>query len=137
MKERIQTQNTCASLDVARDPRAALRWWGLPILVILIASVGGDNGVWPITVSGLLWSGSIFWLGFSCLRNALRCGRFHCSLLSIGYPLLGLVALGLTFGVVPLRWNPFWFYIFVPLTLLAFIPEFFGLKYVGPRANSL
>jgi hypothetical protein len=133
--ERIDEQNACAELDAGRDPAAALRWWGPPILVIFLATAAEQVPGWPIAASGLLWSGSIIWLGVSCLRNALRCGRFHCMALGVGYPLLGLVALGITFGLVPLPWNPFWFLIFVPLTLAAFLPEFFGLRYIGPKAS--
>ncbi len=125
---------TCQELDWGRDPRAALRAWGLPILLILIGSVVADLLGWPLQVAGLIWSGSIFWLGVSCLRNAQRCGRFHCTVLSLIYPLLGLVALGLTFGLVRTDWNPFWAF-FLLLTLLAFVPEIFGLTYIGPQAN--
>ncbi len=134
MSQRIDTQNTCAERDWGRDPRAAVRIWGPPILLIVIGSVVANIPGWPLEAAGLIWSGSIFWLALSCLRNALRCGRFHCTVLDIVYPLLGLVALGITFGLVRIQWNPFWAF-FILITLLAFIPEFFGLTYIGPRAN--
>ncbi len=134
MEQTTDIQKTCQELDWGRDPRAAMRAWGPPILLILIGTVGTDLLGWPLQVAGLIWSGSIFWLGVSCLRNARRCGRFHCMVLSLVYPLLGLVALGLTFGLFQNYWNPFWAF-FLLLTLLAFIPEIFGLTYIGSRAN--
>jgi hypothetical protein len=136
MREKTSAQAACASLDAARTPGTALRWWGLPILVIIGATVGDWLAPWLLTVWGLTWSFSIFWLSVSCLRNAKRCGRFHCAVLGIGYPLLGLLALGMSLGLVRLAWNSFWFLIFAPLTLAAFLPELFGVKYIGRKARS-
>ncbi len=48
---------------------------------------------------------------------------------------LGLVALALTFALLQVPWNYFWT-IFLLITILAFIPEFFGLQYIGPVANN-
>ncbi len=135
MSQRVYVQNTCEERDWGRDPRTALRLWGPPILLIVLGSVVSDIPEWPLEAAGLIWSGSILWLGISCLRNARRCGRFHCTVLSLVYPLLGLVALGLTFGWVRVRWNPFWTF-FILITLLAFLPEFFGLTYIGPLSNN-
>ncbi|MCL5951780.1 MAG: hypothetical protein M1132_08675 [Chloroflexi bacterium] len=56
-------------------------------------------------------------------------------MLGLVYPALALVALGITFGWVPLQWNPFWAFIFSPPTIIAFIPEFFGVKYIVSRAT--
>ncbi len=135
MSRKDQTLSTCEQLDLGRGRSSFLRLWGPPLLLIAIGSIGTLTPVWPLAVSGFLWSGAIFWLGVSCARNALRCGRFHCVVLGIAYPFLGLLALGITFGLVPIGWNPFWAFIFLPITLLAFIPEFFGLKYIGSRAG--
>ncbi len=134
MSQKIDTQ-VCQERDWGRDPRAALRAWGPPILLIAIGAAITDILGWPIEAAGLLWSLSIFWLGLSCFRNARRCGRFHCAVLSLVYPLLGLVALALTFGLVQVPWNFFWT-VFSLITILAFIPEFFGLQYIGPVANN-
>lgn len=128
-----RTQKMCEELDLGRDPKWFWRVWGPPILLIGIGTVVANIPGWPLAVAGLIWSGSIFWLGVSCLRNALRCGRFHCSVLGFVYPLLALLALGNTFGWVPLQWNPFWALIFLPVTIVAFVPEFFGLKYIGAK----
>ncbi len=130
----VHTTNTCEQEDWGQHPRSFLRLWGPPLLLIVIGTLAQQIPAWPLALSGLIWTGSIFWLSVSCARNALRCGRFHCMVLSIGYPLLGLVALGITFGWVPIRWNPFWAF-FVAITLIAFVPEFFGLKYIGPKAG--
>ncbi|MCL4489234.1 MAG: hypothetical protein M1570_14040 [Chloroflexi bacterium] len=135
MYQKNRTVSTCEQLDLGRDPRSFLRLWGPPLLLIVIGTLAQQIPGWPLAASGLLWSGSIFWLGASCALNALRCGRFHCMVLGIAYPLLGLLALGITFGRVPIHWNPFWAFIFLPITLIAFIPEFFGLKYIGSKAG--
>ncbi len=135
MYEKNRTASICEEVDWGRHPRSFLRLWGPPLLLIVIGTLAQQVPGWPIAASGLIWSGSIFWLGVSCARNGLRCGRFHCAVLGIAYPLLGLLALGITFGWVPLHWNPFWAFLFLPVTLVAFIPEFFGLTYLGSRAG--
>lgn len=135
MNQIHRTANTCEELDLGRDPRSIVRVWGPPLLLIAIGTIFANTPGGSLTAAGLIWSGAIFWLGVSCLRNALRCGRFHCSVLGLIYPVLALVAIGITFGWVPLRWNPFWALIFLPSTIVAFIPEFFGLKYLGAKAG--
>jgi hypothetical protein len=135
MHQEIHAPNACEQVDWGRHPRSFLRLWGPPLLLMVIGSIMTLMPAWPLTLSGLIWTGSIFWLGVSCARNALRCGRIHCMVLGIAYPLLGLLALGISFGWVPIRWNPFWAFIFMPITLIAFLPEFFGLKYIGPKAG--
>ncbi len=134
MSQRSDTE-TCEERDWGRDPRAALRAWGPPILLIVMASFAEYIPAWPQVASDLIWSGCIFWIALSCLLNARQCGRFHCSVLALVYPLLGLVALGMTFGWVQFPWNPFWV-LFSLITILAFIPEFFGVQYIGARANN-
>jgi hypothetical protein len=52
-------------------------------------------------------------------------------------PVLGASRLGITFGLVPTNWNLFWFPIFVPLMLAAFLPELFGIKHVRLRSHLL
>ncbi len=132
MSQKIDTQ-VCEERDWGRDPRAALRAWGPGILLIVIGIVIVDILGWPLEAAGLLWTAGIFWLGLSCFGNARQCGRFHCAVLSLVYPLLGLVALALTFGLVGVPWNSLWTVLSL-VTILAFIPEFFGLQYIGPVA---
>ncbi len=135
MNQIDRTQNTCEALDLGRDPQSIVRVWGPPLLLIVIGTVVANAPGGFLAAAGIIWSGSIFWLGVSCLRNALRCGRFHCSVLGLVYPVLGLVALGITFGWISIQWDPFWAFIFLPATIIAFIPEFFGLKYIGSEAG--
>lgn len=104
--------------------------FSLPVLLILIGSAVNMLTEAPAVVVGLIWTAGVAWTGAACLRNALRCGRFHCTVLGIGYPLLALVVLGITVGVVRLQWASFWDYCFFPVTVSAFLPEVFGLKYL-------
>lgn len=117
-------------VDLAATWGSSLRIWGPPVLVILAGSTLRNVPGLPAVVSGLLWSTGICWSGVSCLLNALRCGRFHCSVLAVAHPLLALLAAAVTFHLVPLAWNTFWLIAFLPVTVASFIPEFFGVMYV-------
>ena len=104
-------------------------------IFLLDAYINGKS--LPILYGGSLGAVSILLLGASCVRNALRCGRLHCVVLGIAYPILAGLLVGIAIGYVPLSINVFWFLIYFPITVIAFIPEFIGKKYiqVSPHAG--
>lgn len=124
----------CEARDLTNDRKSLLRIWGPPILLIVIGSIGGSIGLWQEAITGVLWTAGIFWFGFQCLRNGLHCGRIHCLLLGIFYPIMGLLILGMTFALVNLNQNIFWI-IFIVGTALSFGPEFLGKKYFGVKSS--
>ncbi len=70
------------------------------------------------------------WIGAACSGNALRCGRVHCSVMGPAFLILAAVGLARAFGWLTLHWNLIGIAA-VGVTLLAFLPEFFGKKYPG------
>lgn len=60
----MKKDKNCASNDLACGCNSFLKYWGPPILLIVISSIGFSSQWWSITVSGVLWSIGIFWIGF-------------------------------------------------------------------------
>ena len=124
-----ETNNTCEELDLANTPTSLLKYWGIPIALILLGSLGDSIDLFPFIYSELLWIVGIVWLGYKCMRNGLRCKRTHCILIGVTYPIFTLVAIGLTLDLILfITWNQFW-NIFMIVTVLTFVPEFIGRKY--------
>jgi len=79
-----------ATRDIARGWRV-LAFWGGPLALILIASVGGQLLPLSFTQVGVLLILGTGWFGIICLVNALRCGRVHCWVDGLLLPALAVV----------------------------------------------
>lgn len=120
------------SEDAASSWRSFWRLWGAPVALILVASIAVRRDWWPAEASAVMWIVGIVWIGTLCLRNARRCGRTHCWLVGVSYPVFALYALGIATGLVETGWNTFW-NVFLAATILTFVPELLGMKYLGSR----
>lgn len=141
MTENKLDKDNCELRDLFRSWSSFWKAWGPGIVVQVIAIfllntyINGKS--LPILYGGSIGAVSILLLGASCVRNALRCVRFHCVVLGIAYPILAGLLVGIAIGYVPVSINVFWFLIYFPITVIAFIPEFIGMKYiqVSPHAG--
>ncbi len=88
------------STDHASQPLPFFVSWGLPVL-ILIASNFFDAVV-PFTVTVVLLSSALFWMGAACVLNARRCRRRHCFYSGPIFLLGSLAALLVGFQIVSL-----------------------------------
>lgn len=70
--------------------------WGIPIGA-WVAAIWFDH-----PAKTLVWFVALTWMGLACLANARRCGRVHCRYTGPFYLVVGLLALGHGYGVVPL-----------------------------------
>jgi hypothetical protein len=68
------------------------------------------------------------WIGVGCVINARHCGRVHCRIDGILFPLLSVVGLLNVIGIVSLSWNVYWL-VFLLILGASFIPELVWKRY--------
>ena len=113
--------------DLARSP--SIIWlWGVPIAIIITGSVLNGVHVLSLTSAGIMWTIATLWIGIGCVINAWHCGRVHCLIDGVLFPLLSLVGLLNVLGIVSLNWNAYWA-IFLVILGLSFVPELVWKKY--------
>jgi len=113
--------SSCSKRDLAAS-RSGLWFWGLPALLLLVGVFWGG-------VRAPLWSVAFLVGGAACVANATRCGRTHCYFTGPLY--LGLSAASALIGVGAISWSWLWVgSAFLIGTLLAYVPEFLGKRYV-------
>ena len=111
----------CAQRDLVAS-RSGLWFWGLPALLLLVGVFWGG-------VRAPLWSVAFLLGGAACVANAARCGRAHCYVAGPLY--LGLSAVSALIGVGVISGSWWWVgAAFLIGTLLAYVPEFLGKRYV-------
>jgi len=116
-----------AQADLARTP--SIIWlWGAPVTMIIVASVLNGIGILSLTGAGVLWTLATAWIGAGCVINARHCGRVHCRIDGVLFPLLSVVGLLNVVGVLRLNWNVYWA-IFVLMLAASFVPEFIWKRY--------
>lgn len=116
-----QPTSSCAQRDLVVS-RSGLWFWGLPALLLLVGVFWGD-------ARAPLWSVAFLVGGAACVANAARCGRAHCYLTGPFY--LGLSAVSALIGVRVISWSWWWVgATFLTGTLLAYVSEFLGKRYV-------
>ena len=114
-------------------PTLAFLWiWCLPATLIVFASVAWHRHVISGAVAGSLLTAGTAWIAAGCYVNARRCKRTHCLIDAILLPLLFLIGLLNIFHVTSLSWNSY-VDALVVIVVVSFIPECFGMKYVGRR----
>jgi hypothetical protein len=113
--------------DLARTP--SIIWlWGAPLAMVITASVLNGIHVLSLTGAGILWTLGTAWIGIGCVINARHCGRVHCRIDGVLFPILSLVGLLNVVGIVGLNWNAYWA-IFLVILVASFVPEVFWKKY--------
>lgn len=126
----------CQGQDFVRST-AALWLWGPPNVLVMVGFIFATsrwNGhMLPPQFAGALLILGSAWFGVACYWNGRRCGRTHCKIDGLLFPLLSLVGLvNLLLGVSSFGWmvytSVFWL-----LLLLSYVPEFFGMTYLTPR----
>ncbi len=112
-----------AQQDLAGSRINLAKYWGTPIAMWVL------GGVWH-AATPVLWPISFLWIGAACSANALRCHRVHCTIMGPAFLVLALVSLLNAVGVVALSWSLLGT-IAAATVLIAYLPEFAGLKYFG------
>lgn len=114
--------------DLAHTP--SILWlWCAPAALAIVASVLSNNHVLSLTVAGALWTAATAWIGVGCIINARHCGRVHCAIDGVMYPLLSVVGVLNVLGIVTVNWNVYWT-VFFAILGASFLAELVWRKYV-------
>jgi len=90
----------CAERDYGRS--IAVVWlWVVPIMGLIAASALVNTNRTSLPVAGGAFVAGTLWIALGCLLNARHCGRLHCRLAAIAYPVLAAVGVAYVAGVVP------------------------------------
>jgi hypothetical protein len=103
--------------------------WCVPACAAIGASLLQARDVLSVPATGALWAAATLWIGLGCAVNARRCGRVHCLIDGVLFPLLAVSGLLNVLGIVTFSWNAYWAAFFVIL-LVSFIPEIVWKKYI-------
>jgi hypothetical protein len=98
------------------------------VAIVITGSVLNGIHILSLTGAGILWTVATAWIGIGCVINARHCGRVHCRIDGVLFPLLSLVGLLNVLGIVSLNWNVYWA-IFLVILGASFVPEVFWKKY--------
>jgi hypothetical protein len=85
--------------------------WGLPAVLVIGAGIAYGESVLSLTGRGII-----------------SCGRVHCRIDGIAFPLLALVGALNVFSIISFDWNLFWIAFFV-IFVGSFVPEWTWKKY--------
>ena len=102
--------------------------WGVPFVLATATSVAFSTSLISLTIAGTLWTFSVGWFGMGCFINARSCGRVHCMIDGIAFPLLAVIGTLNVLSVVAFSWNLFWG-VFMVVLVSSFVPEFVWKKY--------
>lgn len=127
MPDVVADRQIGAQEDLART-RSIIWLWGAPLAMVITASVLNGIGILSLTGAGVLWTLATAWIGIGCDINARHCGRVHCRIDGVLFPLLSLVGLLNVVGIVSINWNAYWA-VFLVILAASFVPEFFWKKY--------
>jgi hypothetical protein len=128
MPDMLAARQIGAQEDLARTP--SIIWlWGAPVAMVITASLLNGIGILSLTAAGVLWTLATVWIGIGCVINARVCGRVHCRIDGVLFPMLSLVGLLNVVGVVSFSWNAYWA-IFLVILAASFVPEFFWKRYL-------
>ncbi len=102
--------------------------WGVPVVLVTASSIAYGESVISLTARGVVWVTAVAWAGTGCLMNGRSCGRVHCRIDGIAFPLLAIVGALNVFSVVSFDWNLFWL-AFLVILVGSFVPEWTWKKY--------
>jgi len=81
-----------------------------------------------LTARDVVWVVAVAWAGTGCLTNARSCGRVHCRIDGILFPVLSIIGALNLLSVISFDWNLFWS-AFVVILVASFVPEWTWKKY--------
>jgi hypothetical protein len=102
--------------DDARTDRdlghsVAVVWlWGVPVAALVATSVLANTNRIALSLAGSLFVAGTVWIAVGCWLNARHCGRVHCRLASVHYPVLAADGTLYVAGLiqVPYFWDWYW-----------------------------
>ena len=102
--------------------------WGVPAVLVVVASAAYGASILSLTGRGVVWVIAVAWAGVGCFLNGRSCGRVHCKIDGIAFPLFAIVGALNVLSVVSFDWNLFWL-AFIVILVGSFVPEWTWKKY--------
>jgi len=102
--------------------------WGVPVILVIGAGTAYGESLLSLSTRGVLWVAAVAWAGTGCLINGLSCGRVHCRIDGIAFPLLAIVGALNVLSIISFDWNLFWL-AFLLILVGSFVPEWTWTKY--------
>lgn len=96
--------------------------------MVIAAGIAYGESVISLTVTGVLWVTAVAWAGIGCLINGRSCGRVHCRIDGVMFPLLAIFGALKVLAVISYDWNLFWL-AFVAILVGSFVPEWTWKRY--------
>jgi len=115
-------------VEISRGLLGAICCGGVPAVLVIGAGVAYGESVLSLTAKGVIWVVAVAWAGIGCLVNGRSCGRVHCRIDGIAFPLLALVGALNVFSIITFDWNLFWL-AFIVILVGSFVPEWTWKKY--------
>lgn len=102
--------------------------WGIPAIIIIGADLAYQDSLLSATATGALWVLSIAWIGTGCYINGRSCGRVHCRIDGIAFPVLTIIGILNLLGIVSFNWS-LYLLAFLIILVASFVPELTWKKY--------
>jgi hypothetical protein len=100
----------------------------VPVVLVVGASIAYGESLLSLTARGVIWVVAVAWTGTGCLINGRSCGRVHCRIDGILFPVLAIEGGLNVLTVISFDWNLFWL-AFVVILVGSFVPEWTWKKY--------
>jgi hypothetical protein len=100
----------------------------VPVVLVVVAGIAYGESALSLTARGVVWILAVAWAGTGCLISGRSCGRVHCRIDGILFPLLSIVGALNVLSVISFDWNLFWLAFFLIL-VGSFVPERTWKKY--------
>ena len=81
----------------------------MPVALVLGAGIAYGEAAFSLTARNVVWVAAVAWAGTGCLINGLSCGRVHCRIDGIVFPILSIIGVLNVLSVISFDWNLFWF----------------------------
>lgn len=102
--------------------------WGVPAILVVGSFEARSASILSLTDAGTIWVAAVAWAGVGCLLNGRSCGRVHCRIDGVGFPLLAIIGALNLVSIVSFDCNWFWL-AFVLILGGSFVPELTWKKY--------
>ena len=101
---------------------------GVPVVLVTAPGIAYGESKISLTTRGVVWVTAVAWAGMGCLLNGRSCGRVHCRIDGIAFPLLAIVGALNVLSIISFDWNLFWL-AFLLILVGSFVPEWTWKKY--------
>ena len=100
----------------------------MPAVLVVGSGIASGESLLSLTARGIVWVTAVAWAGTGYLINGRSCGRVHCRIDGILFPLLAIIGALNVLSVISFDRNLFWL-AFLVILIGSFVPEWTWKKY--------